>query len=124
MRTILIEDNARVSAVTAKLLAALGHDVTTFSNGTDALKFFRTGLSYDLILFDFHLGDMTALDVFAAAEIPPTTGAILCTGSGTLEPVVRCFGGKVVGLRKPFRLEELEAAIQQATCRRQSAAHA
>jgi CheY-like chemotaxis protein len=115
MRIVLVENHSDVARIIRAMLNALGHSVQTFSSGLAALEILTTNTArYDLLITDFHLGDMTGQDLLRALGGQIDAGVIVYTASDELATVLRRFGPRVVGLAKPFRLAELSEAVERA----------
>ena len=77
LHILLVEDIELNVIVARSVLEKLGHTVDVAMNGKEALKMFKIG-SYDLVLLDIQLPDMTGLDIarqlrqtYANDELPP-----------------------------------------------------
>ncbi|RXK32588.1 aerobic respiration two-component sensor histidine kinase ArcB [Arsenophonus endosymbiont of Bemisia tabaci Asia II 3] len=77
LHILLVEDIELNIIVARSVLEKLGHTVDVAMNGKEALKMFKIG-SYDLVLLDIQLPDMTGLDIarqfrqiYANDKLPP-----------------------------------------------------
>ncbi|HGJ5876854.1 MAG TPA: aerobic respiration two-component sensor histidine kinase ArcB [Arsenophonus sp.] len=77
LHILLVEDIELNIIVARSVLEKLGHTVDVAMNGKEALKMFKIG-SYDLVLLDIQLPDMTGLDIarqlrhtYANYKLPP-----------------------------------------------------
>jgi PAS domain S-box-containing protein len=120
-RVLLVEDEAPVRAVTARMLVALGYDVVTASNGTEAIECFRReragGRPFDVCLVDLTMrGGIGGVEVVSElSKIEPNVRAIAATGYSDNPVVVHPeHYGFVAAIVKPFALDELGGAVQQA----------
>lgn len=81
-RVLLVEDDQEVRRVTAKTLAAAGHEVLEAQDGAEALALLRTGPPPDLLFTDITLpGGISGLDVAARAQqLDPSLPVVFTTG--------------------------------------------
>ncbi len=115
-RILLVEDDSAVRTVTECLLADLGCLVTAEPNGPEALRRLETGEAFDLLLTDIVMpGGMSGVDLAKLARArSPHLPIVLTTG----------YAGDRFGdgageaawpvLRKPFRADQLSAALRDA----------
>ena len=111
-RILLVEDNEEVGNVAETLLGELGHSVIRARSGREALRLADSGASFDLVFSDVIMPGMTGVEL--ADELKqrrPQLPIILTTG----------YSDRVVGatqnfpvVRKPYRMETLAAALDQA----------
>ncbi|MFZ3007745.1 MAG: PAS domain S-box protein [Phenylobacterium sp.] len=116
---LLVEDDAAVRAVTESLLQEMGCEVTTDVDGPSAMARLKTGQAFDLLISDIVMpGGMNGVELARWTHIQrPGLPIVLTTGyagdqfaGGSAEitwPVVR----------KPFRAEQLSAAVRDALTR-------
>ena len=114
-RILLVDDEPVVLAVSAKMLAHLGYDVDTHSDGMGALSSFdRDPGRVDLLITDLWMPRITGHELAGKlAAIRPELPIIFCSGYGESD------GSSTRGpadvravLMKPIRLKELEAAVR------------
>jgi DNA-binding NtrC family response regulator len=112
---LFIDDNHSMREMVAPTLAEHGYRVLSAGNGAEALGFLnRHENGLRLVLTDIAMPMMDGLEILAAIQARrPGLPVILMSGSedganGTLPK------GAAALLRKPFRLEELLAAIADA----------
>ena len=111
-RIVMVEDDLTLQQVVNELL--IDDDLTCFSEGPQALEHCRGGET-DLVLLDLTLqggwDGWRVLEELAELEEPPpvilTTGSIEVTADELEYPQIEL-------LRKPFRLDELEGAVNRA----------
>ncbi|MFD3263644.1 PAS domain S-box protein [Phenylobacterium ferrooxidans] len=116
---LLVEDDAAVRAVTESLLQEMGCEVTTEIDGPSAMARLQTGQAFDLLISDIVMpGGMNGVELASWTHAHrPDLPIVLTTGyagdqfaNGATEitwPVVR----------KPFRAEQLSAAVRDALAR-------
>jgi two-component system cell cycle sensor histidine kinase/response regulator CckA len=112
-RILIIDDDRPVAAAIALELAA--HDVVVAESGREALELLRREASYDLILCDLMMPDVTGMDVYKAlSTIAPAMLAkvVLMTG-GAFTAQARQFLAEVDAplLEKPFHAGQLVALV-------------
>jgi two-component system OmpR family response regulator len=110
MRTLIVEDDAKISRDLSHALKAAGFLVETSGDG--AAAWFRGGTeSYDLIILDLGLPNMPGLEVLARwREEGIETPVLVLTAKGSwVERVEGINAGADDYLPKPFRIEELIA---------------
>ncbi len=112
---LVVEDDERLRPAMVSALLARGFSVREAGSVKDALLTLKE-LSPDLLLLDVALPDGRALDVLGAVgELSPTPRIIAVSGAaGPDESFALAERGVRAYLKKPFNLEELEAAIERA----------
>jgi CheY-like chemotaxis protein len=114
-RILLVEDHPDTADVMALLLRQLGHQVQTADTVARATSLLREG-EFDLLLSDIGLPDGTGIDLIREVHRLRPIPAIALTGFGMEEDVARCRdAGFVAHLTKPVGLQDLQAALSQAT---------
>ncbi len=114
-RILVVEDNAGLRAGITRALGEAGHDVTEAVDGDTAIERLQEG-SYDLVLTDMRMGDVSGLDVLRAARrANEATLVIVMTAYGTIAGAVDAMReGAYDFLQKPFDLTEIELKIKRA----------
>ena len=107
LRVLVVEDEATVRNSVVDLLATLGHTAVAVASGAEALARFATEPPFDVVVSDLAL--QTGLDgVELAAElraIRPDQPVLIVTGYAGATAI------DLPVLMKPFRREELDAAL-------------
>lgn len=116
-RLLIIEDEAGIAVALYTYLTRSGYIVDTAKTGTSGLRK-ANGKSYDLIILDLGLPDMSGLTICkrlrADGAIQPI---IILTAEKTIRSKVELFdAGANDYVTKPFSLDELQARIK--TCLR------
>ena len=62
-KILIIDDEKFIQTILKKILLRKGIDCDIFENGKDALKYFKSNPSFDLILLDISLPDINGLDL-------------------------------------------------------------
>jgi PAS domain S-box-containing protein len=114
-RTVLVaDDQDDVREVIVAHLEALGYRCVAASNGQLALDLLGGGGNIDILLVDYAMPGLSGMDVIQAArKTNPGLAVVLTTGYAQGE-VLRDRLERVLLLKKPFRTQELAAAIAQA----------
>ena len=96
-----------------------GHDVTTASNGAEAVEHVRRA-EFDVVISDVRMPCMSGLEVLKATkENSPDTEVVVATGYAELEAAVECVrGGAFDFLQKPFDTNDLLMTVSRALERR------
>jgi signal transduction histidine kinase/CheY-like chemotaxis protein len=110
VRALVVDDEEMVRSIVNQLLSLNDHEVDLASSGNEALATFEPN-KYDIVFTDFGMPEMTGAELAERLhERQPDLPIILLTGYTDTETAV----GEVNDiLSKPFKLEELEAAIQK-----------
>ncbi|SDQ55801.1 Histidine kinase-, DNA gyrase B-, and HSP90-like ATPase [Pseudoxanthomonas sp. CF385] len=119
---LLVEDDQDVAAMLLGLLETLGFEVTHATSGVSALGALADGRSVDLVLSDIMMpGGMNGIGL--AKEIRakrPDVPVLLSSGySDAFRDDAEALG--ITILAKPYRIQELEAAIEKALSRKADA---
>ncbi len=109
-RILVVDDEEMVRSIISKLLAVRGHEVTSASSGPEALRFVKPGI-FDFVITDQGMPEMSGREfAHQVRKIDPNIPIILLTGdtdlrvdSGTINRV----------MTKPFKINELEAAMSE-----------
>jgi two-component system, NtrC family, response regulator HydG len=114
-KILLVEDQQATREFVAMILSDAGYRTETAADGAEALRKLE-GSSYDLVLADLKLGDMSGIDVLRKAitlEDPPV--AIIITAHGTIENAVEAIKiGAYDYLTKPVGSDDLLMSIGRA----------
>ncbi len=109
-RILVVDDEAMVRTVLRRLLTLRGHTVDEAESGAEGLTR-SAGARYDLVITDQGMPGMSGREMASLMKArDPRTPIVLLTGdthTGTADGTV----DRV--LTKPFRIEEIEAAIRQ-----------
>ncbi|WP_129792440.1 response regulator [Sphingosinicella sp. CPCC 101087] len=111
-RVLLVEDNDEVGEFAHSLLSEIGHHVEWVRSGEEALELIESR-DFDVVFSDVVMPGMSGLELAEALRrLRPGLPVILTTGYSD-EIAATGAGGRPVIL-KPYRLENLAAAIDQA----------
>ncbi len=107
----MIDDDRYVRMLLGDLLSAWGYDSDVAADGVEGLALFERG-TYDAVLTDFAMPNVTGLDVVAGVrDRDPSIAVILFTAfMGELAGEHQRLGVRV--LRKPLDIDDLRRALQ------------
>ncbi len=117
IKILVIDDEHCFRSILVKILEQAGYEVFQAENGTQALKLCRTAKP-DLVLTDIIMPDKEGLEtIHELISLSPSLKIIAMSGGGrygpnSYLPLAEKLGAKKT-LLKPFRREELLAAIQE-----------
>jgi len=111
---LVVDDKASMRHLLEAAFRDRGFEVTTASNGGDAIKQIKER-SFDVIITDFNMPGRTGLDVLKAAkEISADAQVIVVTAYGTIEVAVEAMRlGACDFIAKPFKLAEIELKVDK-----------
>jgi len=114
-KILVVDDETSMREFLDVLLSKEGYKVSQAKNGKQALKMIQKN-SYDLILTDIRLGDITGLEVLKKAKTANTdTIVIMISAYSTTEIAVEAMNeGAYDFVPKPFDNHELKLTIQKA----------
>ena len=113
---LVVDDDAQVrSFVVNTFLEPHGYDVLVATNGRDGLKLFLEE-GPDLALLDLHLPHLSGLDILRKMrEEGVCVPAIVISAYGSEDSILEAFRlGAKDFLQKPFTLEQVNAAVENA----------
>jgi CheY-like chemotaxis protein len=104
---LVVDDDAEVREVVAEYLMDSGHRVLQAEGGLEALRVLDRASDIDLVITDVQMPDISGIDLAERiTREAPCPRVILISGYFVPQQVNRRV------LRKPFRMQELEDAIQ------------
>jgi PAS domain S-box-containing protein len=111
-KLLVVDDEPLVQRSTERLLAAMGFEVVTASDGDEAIELLRSGVHIDMVLMDKSMPRMDGVVAAAAIhELRPDLPIVLVSGYGDVPPGAdRTF---VATLAKPFAAGTLESILEQ-----------
>jgi signal transduction histidine kinase/CheY-like chemotaxis protein len=117
-RILVVDDDAGVRRFIVECLEMLGYQVSQAASGQEGLASLGSDTP-DLLIVDYAMPGMNGVEVVQMArERAPTLPIILATGYADMEAVDKLIGLGGV-LRKPFRIDDLQAAVRDALQARQ-----
>ena len=117
-RIVLADDEPKLRDLFARYLSGLGHEVRTASDGNEVMATLASEPA-DLLVTDINMPDMDGIEILTSlrrngSQLP----VIAISGGGYLDKNLLLSSaamlGAVLTLEKPFALEELRAAVEQA----------
>ena len=116
-RILIIDDEVNIRKPLQILLERAGHDVVSAANGHEGLRLWRQDPG-DLVITDIHMPEKNGLEtIIELREIAPQA-RILAMSGGDMNrgrrPGRRAMLGAIRTISKPFRLEEMLEAVEQA----------
>lgn len=113
---LVVDDELAQRELVSGFLKKQGFEVAVTGSGEKALELFSQE-SFDLVLTDQKMPNMSGLDLLQAVRtINPTTAVVLMTAYGSIEAAVSSIkGGATDYLTKPLNLDELLYRIRQAS---------
>jgi CheY-like chemotaxis protein len=111
---LIVDDDTNLLSV-LKSLFVESHEVTTCSDGSDAVEICKRR-HFDVILSDIIMPGASGLEVLKQARISdPNTIVILITGFASLETAIDAIReGAYDYITKPFKLEQLKNVVKNA----------
>ncbi|MBU4316945.1 MAG: sigma-54 dependent transcriptional regulator [Proteobacteria bacterium] len=112
---LVVDDELSMRELLEYILLKEGYDVSMAENGQTAIKMLHQN-TYDLLLCDIRLGDLSGLDVLRASKTKnPHTTVILISAFASTETAVEAMNeGAYDYVPKPFDNEELKQTIKNA----------
>jgi DNA-binding NtrC family response regulator len=112
---LVVDDEPGVRKGIAQVLKDQGHAVHTAADGREALDFLAK-TTPNLILLDVRLPGMDGVELLKVVRREhPGTGVIMITAYPNIEGAVECMKlGALDYVVKPFRIDDLEAAVKKA----------
>lgn len=113
---LIAEDDETLAAALAEFLKEKGHQVDLAPHGGDALVLLEKQ-AYPLIITDLVMPEADGLTVLRAArQRDPATLVVIMTGYASLDSAIGAIReGAYDYLCKPFKLQEIEIAVTNAT---------
>jgi DNA-binding NtrC family response regulator len=112
---LVVDDDPEMRALLLDVLRNDGYDVAEAKDGTEAVLALRAR-RFDLILMDKNMPGPSGLDLLPGfRRVCPDSQIIMMTAFGDVPSYIEAVEkGAVEYLFKPFRMEELKAAIAKA----------
>jgi len=121
MKVLIIEDNARVSALLKRGLESQGYQIYISEDAEDALVMIKR-ISFDVIITDIMLPRMNGIELSKIVkQNHPDLPIIMLTALGTIDEKIEGFdAGADDYMVKPFEIRELYARIKAVLLRKSS----
>ncbi len=114
---LLVDDEETIRTVGASMLSLLGFRVLVAGDGCDAVELYREkGAEIDCVLLDLTMPRMDGEQTFRELRgIDPGIRVVMCSGYSSQDIAARFESGDLAGfIQKPYKLDDLERAIQDA----------
>ena len=104
----IVEDEPSLLDLIRLNLEIEGHQISTFNNGSEALKSFQENLDFDLIILDVMLPGTNGVDICKKIRMTSAVPVLFLSAKGTTPDRIEGLkAGANDYLTKPFDLEEL-----------------
>lgn len=112
---LVVDDDSEMRALLLDVLRHEGYEVTEAQDGTQAVLALRAQ-EFDVILMDKNMPGASGLDLLPGLrQVCPRSQVIMMTAYGDVPSFMEAVEkGAVEFLFKPFRMEEMKAAIAKA----------
>jgi DNA-binding NtrC family response regulator len=112
---LIVDDDARMRELVAKVLAREGYSVRPLPRGQDALQALEEEPA-DLIISDIRMPEMDGLTLLQEVKrVAPETSVLLMTAFGSIDTAVQAIkAGAYDYLTKPFKMDEIIVVVRRA----------
>jgi Response regulator containing CheY-like receiver, AAA-type ATPase, and DNA-binding domains len=112
-KVLVVDDTKNIRMILTKCLELEGYEVTTSSDGKQALDLL-TSSTFDLIFLDIKLPEIRGTEVFRRLrDLGIKTPVIIITAYATVKNAVDCTNmGAVAYLQKPFSSEKIRSVLK------------
>ncbi len=119
-RVLIVDDEEPIRMALSRFLTARGYEVTTASNGDEALEVVKAGERFSLMLCDIRMPGMTGVELVPRVlEVDPDVAVVMLTAVHDANTATDALAaGAVDYLMKPIELKDLEQAIERTLHRR------
>jgi CheY-like chemotaxis protein/class 3 adenylate cyclase len=119
-KVLVVDDEADVREVCRRGLSQLGFEVVEARSGPEALTLARD-LDFDLLLLDFRMPGMDGLETFRAIRaLQPEVLGVMMTAYAAVDNAVQAVNLGLSGfVLKPFKLDDLQRAVNAALAKRE-----
>ncbi len=114
LRALVIDDESSIRHLLSEVLDSLGFHVDAAADGRAGLALYEERI-YELVVTDLNMPGLSGWEVVEGVRRRgPAAGLIMVTGSAENLDRERARAQALVLLQKPFRIEELRNAIEEA----------
>lgn len=114
LRALVIDDESSIRHLLSEVLDSLGFHVDAAADGGAGLALYEERI-YELVVTDLNMPGLSGWEVVEGVRRRgPAAGLIMVTGSAENLDRERARAQALVLLQKPFRIEELRNAIEEA----------
>jgi signal transduction histidine kinase len=119
-RVLIVDDEQNMCDICARTLRRAGYEVATTNDPREAVTLLRETPSFDLLLTDIKMPTMSGFDLaYIARDVDPAIAIIIMTGFASMENLQQSVQRGVADLlAKPFELDQLRLAVDQALHKR------
>jgi DNA-binding NtrC family response regulator len=112
---LVVDDEARMRDLVAKVLAREGYTVQALPRGQDVLQALKEG-PVDLVISDIRMPEMDGLTLLQEVKrVAPETSVLLMTAFGSIDTAVQAIkAGAYDYLTKPFKMDEVIVVVRRA----------
>jgi two-component system, cell cycle sensor histidine kinase and response regulator CckA len=112
---LLVDDDPHIRSLGRELLEKLGYGVETAGEGEEVLDQFQQAPIPDLVILDYHLPDISGLEVCRRLKsLDPRVKVLVASGFFSPREIDQLRAEGAAGfLNKPFRLRELQSQIEE-----------
>jgi PAS domain S-box-containing protein len=112
---LLVEDNDEVAALTLEMVSQLGYETTRVASAAAALGALANGRSVDIVFSDIMMpGEMNGVELAREVRRRRPDLPVLLTSGFPGAAARDAYAERIGVLAKPYRLEQLEAALEEA----------
>ncbi len=114
-RVLLVEDEASVRNVVARLLTKLGYEVSSAASAEEAIRFFDRGSSFDLVVTDIVMPGLSGIEMAELLKTRyPFLRFLFISGYTSRELGTAPKAPPEPFLPKPFTMQELSEEVRKA----------
>jgi two-component system, NtrC family, response regulator AtoC len=112
---LVVDDEARMRDLVAKVLAREGYTVQALPRSQDVLQVLKEG-PVDLVISDIRMPEMDGLTLLQEVKrVAPETSMLLMTAFGSIDTAVQAIkAGAYDYLTKPFKIDEVIVVVRRA----------
>jgi len=118
-KIVIVDDDEFMREGLEETLCSEGHDVVSFENGEDAVRYLADG-SAAILITDMRMPGMTGMELLEKAhKADPKLPVIMMTAFATIETAVEAMKkGAFDYIMKPFDAAQIEVVVQKALAHR------
>lgn len=115
IQSVIVDDDRTIGGILKELISGQNAVVEVFNDARKAIEYIREQ-PVDIVITDLMMPDVSGLDVLSFAKrTNPDSIVIIITGHGTLETAIEAVRkGAYDYIKKPFKLDEIEIAFNNA----------
>jgi DNA-binding response OmpR family regulator len=115
IRSVIVDDDKAIGEILKELISGEQNSVEVFGDGLDAIEFIQKQ-PVDIVITDLMMPRVGGLEVLRHAKAAnPDVMVIIITGHASLETAIEAVReGAYEYIKKPFKLQEMEIAFNNA----------